>query len=152
MANTSVRSGGHSLDWGNRPLPYKIYPGAGTLALPRDLSLSAISTLSVLRQQSRSPQRPLDLETLTRLVCHGAYAEFGYCTVSPMWNHAPVARVVEAIKALGAEHCILMSDGGQRHNPMPAECLRVFAQCVRRLSRCSSALPLRPVLRLRFDL
>ena len=72
----------------------------------------------------------LDLETLTRLVCHGAYAEFGYCTVSPMWNHAPVARVVEAIKALGAEHCILMSDGGQRHNPMPAECLRVFAQCV----------------------
>ena len=23
-----------------------------------------------------------------------------------------------------------MSDGGQRHNPMPAECLRVFAQCV----------------------
>ena len=23
-----------------------------------------------------------------------------------------------------------MSDGGQRHNPMPAECLRVFAQSV----------------------
>src|SRR5438067_10462646 len=68
---TSVRSGGHSLDWSNRPLPYKIYPGAGTLALPRDLSLSAISTLSVLRQQSRSPQRPLDLETLTRLLFSG---------------------------------------------------------------------------------
>jgi hypothetical protein len=72
----------------------------------------------------------LDLETLKRLVSQGAYAEFGYCTVSPMWNHAPLTRVVEAIEALGAEHCILMSDGGQRHNPMPAECLRVFAQCV----------------------
>ena len=72
----------------------------------------------------------LDLETLHDLVAQGAYAEFGYCTVSPMWNHAALARQVEAIKSLGPERCILMSDAGQRHNPMPAECLRVFAQCV----------------------
>jgi Family of unknown function (DUF6282) len=72
----------------------------------------------------------LDLETLRDLVAQGAYAEFGYCTVSPMWNHAALARQVEAIKSLGPERCILMSDAGQRHNPMPAECLRVFAQCV----------------------
>jgi hypothetical protein len=72
----------------------------------------------------------LDFDTLKQLVAQGAFAEFGYCTVSPMWNHAPLTRVVEAIKALGPEHCILMSDGGQRHNPMPAECLRVFAQSV----------------------
>jgi hypothetical protein len=37
---------------------------------------------------------------------------------------------VEAITALGPERCILMSDAGQRHNPMPAECLRIFAQSV----------------------
>jgi hypothetical protein len=72
----------------------------------------------------------LDLDGLRALVDQGAYAEFGYCTVSPMWNHAALTRVVEAIKALGPERCILMSDGGQRHNPMPAECLRVFAQSV----------------------
>jgi hypothetical protein len=72
----------------------------------------------------------LDLDTLKQLVAQGAFAEFGYCTVSPMWNHAPLTRVVEAIKELGPERCILMSDGGQRHNPMPAECLRVFAQSV----------------------
>jgi hypothetical protein len=72
----------------------------------------------------------LNLEQLKGLVAQGAYAEFGYCTVSPMWNHAPLTRVVEAIKELGPEHCILMSDAGQRHNPMPAECLRVFAQSV----------------------
>jgi hypothetical protein len=47
-----------------------------------------------------------------------------------MWNHAPLTRVVEAINAVGPEHSILMSDAGQRHNPMPAECLRVFAQSV----------------------
>jgi hypothetical protein len=38
--------------------------------------------------------------------------------------------VVEAINALGPERCNLMSDAGQRHNPMPAEALRVFAQSV----------------------
>src|SRR6516165_9147729 len=69
---TSVRSGAHFLDWSNRPLPYKIYPGAGTLALPRDLSLPSTSTLSALRQRSDAPGRPLDLESLTRLLfCAG---------------------------------------------------------------------------------
>ncbi|HLH64418.1 MAG TPA: DUF6282 family protein [Solirubrobacteraceae bacterium] len=72
----------------------------------------------------------LELEDLRELVAQGAYAEFGYCTVSPMWNHAPLTRVVDAIRSLGPERCILMSDGGQRHNPMPAECLRTFAQSV----------------------
>ena len=65
---TSVRSGAHFLDWSNRPLPYKIYPGAGTLALPRDLSLPSMSTLGALRRRSDSPQKPLDLETVTRLL------------------------------------------------------------------------------------
>ena len=72
----------------------------------------------------------LELDTLQELTRMGAYAEFGYCTVSPMWNHAALTRVVEAIKAIGPEQAILMSDAGQRHNPMPAECLRVFAQSV----------------------
>src|SRR5215469_8585250 len=69
---TSVRSGGFLLDWSNRPLPYKIYPGAGTLTLPRELSLSGIPALSALRRKSDSPQRPLDLETTTRILfCAG---------------------------------------------------------------------------------
>jgi hypothetical protein len=72
----------------------------------------------------------LSLEELQRYVGLGAYAEFGYCTVSPMWNHAALTRVVEAIRTVGPERSVLMSDGGQRHNPMPAECLRVFAQSV----------------------
>jgi hypothetical protein len=72
----------------------------------------------------------LELSQLEELVGMGAFAEFGYCTISPMWNHANLLRVVEAIRTVGVERCVLMSDGGQRHNPMPAECLRVFAQCV----------------------
>jgi hypothetical protein len=72
----------------------------------------------------------LDLETLAELVRQGAIAEFEYCGISPMWHVAQVESVVEAIKRLGAANCILVSDGGQRHNPIAPEGLRVLAQTV----------------------
>ncbi|HJU29543.1 MAG TPA: SagB/ThcOx family dehydrogenase, partial [Candidatus Binataceae bacterium] len=68
---TSVRSGAHPLDWANRPLPYKIYPGAGSLALPRDLNLSAALALSVIGDRAGN-EAAIDLETITRLLfCAG---------------------------------------------------------------------------------
>ena len=70
----------------------------------------------------------LDLETLAGLLGRGAYAEFAYTTVSPMWRHTDIDRVRAAIARVGAERCLLVSDGGQRHNPSPPEGLRVFAQ------------------------
>jgi hypothetical protein len=70
----------------------------------------------------------LSLEELQALTALGAFAEFGYCTISPMWAYANPARVAEAVNAIGARHCLLVSDTGQRHNPMPAEALRIFAQ------------------------
>jgi SagB-type dehydrogenase family enzyme len=45
---TSVRSSPHLLDWDNKPLPYKIYPGAASVALPRDLNLSSTPALAAL--------------------------------------------------------------------------------------------------------
>src|SRR5271163_1130702 len=45
---TSVRSSPHFLDWDIKPLPYKIYPGAASIALPRDLSLSTTPALAAL--------------------------------------------------------------------------------------------------------
>ncbi|HKV55515.1 MAG TPA: SagB/ThcOx family dehydrogenase [Candidatus Binataceae bacterium] len=66
---TSVRSNPHILDWANRPMPYKIYPGAGTLALPRDFSLSPTSTLDTLRgRATSSTEEEFSLERLTRLL------------------------------------------------------------------------------------
>ena len=72
----------------------------------------------------------LTLDELRELSSMGAYAEFGYCTISPMWAYASPKRIAEAVQAIGASHCLLVSDTGQRHNPMPAEALRIFAQCV----------------------
>jgi hypothetical protein len=70
----------------------------------------------------------LDLDTLRHLTGLGAIAEFGYCTISPMWAYAKPKRVAEAVQALGSQQCVLVSDTGQRHNPLPAEALRIFAQ------------------------
>src|SRR5208282_1207060 len=69
----SVRSGGYSLDWDNKPLPYKIYPEAGALALPRDLSLSALPTLEAIAGgASGATTAALDLAALGRILfCAG---------------------------------------------------------------------------------
>ncbi|MEI7884541.1 MAG: DUF6282 family protein [Clostridia bacterium] len=71
-----------------------------------------------------------EVPEIKELVALGAKAEFGYCTVSPMWHYATVQQVAKAIIEIGASNCIIISDAGQRHNPMPHESLRVFAQCL----------------------
>jgi hypothetical protein len=56
--------------------------------------------------------------------------EFGYCTVSPAWQYAAVDKIVQSVERIGASRCLLVSDTGQRHNPLPSEALRIFAQTV----------------------
>lgn len=72
----------------------------------------------------------LDLDVLADLVAQGAVAEFEYCGISPMWHVAQVEAIVAAVERLGAANCILVSDAGQRHNPIAPEALRVLAQTV----------------------
>ncbi len=70
----------------------------------------------------------LDLASLRDLAALGAHFEFTYCTVSPIWRHATVDEMVAAIETVGVERAYLSSDGGQLHNPMPHEGLRLLAQ------------------------
>jgi hypothetical protein len=72
----------------------------------------------------------LDLDTVEELGRLGAMPDFGYCTVSPAWQYASPGRVAEAITRVGASRCLLVSDTGQRHNPLPSEALRIFAQTI----------------------
>lgn len=68
---TSVRSIPHALDWDNRPLAYKIYPAAGSIALPRELNLSAMpATVAIAgtNDETAVSATPLDLEVLTRIL------------------------------------------------------------------------------------
>ena len=70
----------------------------------------------------------LDLPTLEEVVRLGCMPEFGYFTVSPAAQFASPDRIVEAISRVGASRCLLVSDVGQRQNPLPSEALRLFAQ------------------------
>ena len=62
---TSVRAGAYALDWDNRPGPYKIYPEAGTMSLPRDIELPTMPTLEAIASPADGAT-DLDFATLTR--------------------------------------------------------------------------------------
>ena len=66
---TSVRSSPHFLDWDIKPLPYKIYPGAASIPLPRDLNLSSTPTLAALSSYVPADfSAPIDIAALTRIL------------------------------------------------------------------------------------
>lgn len=67
---TSVRTGEHPLDWNNRPAPYKIYPEAGSMALPRDIDLPASPALTAI-ESAAAGTNELDVATLTRILFCG---------------------------------------------------------------------------------
>jgi SagB-type dehydrogenase family enzyme len=68
-----VRQSGHTLDWENKPLPFKIYPGLPARRLPTDLPALATDTFAALAGEG-SVARPatLDLERLAALLYFSA--------------------------------------------------------------------------------
>jgi SagB-type dehydrogenase family enzyme len=66
---TSVRSSPHLLDWDIKPLPYKIYPGAASVPLPRDLNLSSTPALAALSSYVPADfSASIGTEALTRIL------------------------------------------------------------------------------------
>ena len=49
----SVRTNPHYLDWSNRPLPFKIYPGIGPIRLPKEVPQTGMAALSVIAENVR---------------------------------------------------------------------------------------------------
>ena len=68
----SVRSGGHYLDWANKPVPFKHHPTLPPLALPVEFAESNVPALDVLSGTRVEPARPLDLAGLARLLFFSA--------------------------------------------------------------------------------
>ena len=65
----SVRSGGHFLDWEIKPFPFKIYPDAPTVPLPREVAAPAMPALETLaRDVAGAGDGPLDLDRLAALL------------------------------------------------------------------------------------
>jgi len=61
----------------------------------------------------------------------GALLEFDYLSCSPKWHGAvPPAETARAIHAVGPEHCVLATDGGQPYNPRPPRMLSDFGDAL----------------------
>ncbi len=70
----------------------------------------------------------MDTDFLVDVAKEGAIAEFGFCTVSPMWAYASIEQTKKAMDTVGYANCVIMSDAGQTHNPIAPEALRLYAQ------------------------
>src|SRR3974377_1058454 len=70
----TVRNNPHFLDWANKPLPFKIYPGVETFPLPRELSQTGVAALSAIADRVPSSQADSvpDLQDLTRILYFSA--------------------------------------------------------------------------------
>ena len=67
------------------------------------------------------------VEQMSELARMGALLEFHYAfTTKAVRDPLSVADLAKTIRALGPEHCILATDGGQAVNPPPYEMLRLF--------------------------
>jgi hypothetical protein len=72
----------------------------------------------------------LSIRDLQELAGMGVTIEFGASITLPIPGHAPPRTVVEAIYAIGPEHCILSSDAGAAVYPIAPEALRSYVQCL----------------------
>jgi SagB-type dehydrogenase family enzyme len=68
----SVRRGARLLSWASKPDPFKDYPGAERVVLPRELQSAETPALDAVCRPGGEPARPLDLAGLARLLRWGA--------------------------------------------------------------------------------
>jgi predicted metal-dependent phosphotriesterase family hydrolase len=62
------------------------------------------------------------------LAAEGAVLEKDLIAMMPAWQSLNLEGMAKSIRDLGPEHCVLGTDFGQLHHPMPAEGLRMFVQ------------------------
>src|SRR5438093_213991 len=68
----SVRSGGHTLDWDNKPFPFKVYTDIPGLHLPREVYLLATPSLAAIAGYGPPPRPRLTLSALVSLLYYTA--------------------------------------------------------------------------------
>ncbi|MBI4303925.1 MAG: hypothetical protein HY665_06265 [Chloroflexi bacterium] len=68
----------------------------------------------------------LSIEEQKQMAEKGAFIEHCFLCLMPLGDRLDPMRMVEAIRAVGAERCILTTDLGQDFNPPPAEGMRMM--------------------------
>src|SRR5690349_15987435 len=68
----SVRADGHSLDWDNKPFPFKVYTDVPGLPLPREIDVLATPTLAAVAGEGAPAPAVLTLGSLTSVLYYSA--------------------------------------------------------------------------------
>src|SRR5204862_3848673 len=68
----SVRAGGHTLDWDNKPFPFKVYTDIPGLHLTREIDVLATPTLAAIAGEGAPAPSALALPALTSLLYYVA--------------------------------------------------------------------------------
>jgi hypothetical protein len=63
-----------------------------------------------------------------RLAAEGVYLEKDIITMMPAWQSVTLEQMAAGIRAVGPAHCVLATDFGQLHHPVPPEGMRMFVQ------------------------
>jgi hypothetical protein len=68
----------------------------------------------------------LNLEQVRALAQPHVRIEFVFCSITPNWRFTDAPTIAHCMKTIGPDRFIISSDGGQAHNPMPADGYRQF--------------------------
>ena len=93
-------------------------------ALVDEAAAQDFSKLILTHPYDRAPG--LTLAQVEALARPHVRVEFVFCSITPNWRFTDAATIAHCIKTLGARRFVISSDGGQAHNPMPAEGYRQF--------------------------
>ncbi len=97
-----------------------------TFALVEAALALGISKLVITHGLWVNGLEPFTLDELKRLGQMGAFIEHTYVGFLPTDFRNDPKPMVEAVRYIGAEHCIMSTDLGQYYNPPPAEGMRMF--------------------------
>ena len=99
---------------------------SGHLAPDETIALfTAASASGVERMLATHPALTASLDEMARMTAAGAFVELTMLTCMPSFSLMTLDAIVETVRNLGAQRCVVTTDFGQLVNPPPAEGMRM---------------------------
>jgi len=102
-------------------------------ALVDDAKQKGLAKIVITHPLETGVGATLSIEEQQQMAEKGAFIEHCFLSTMPLADRLDPMKIVEAVRAVGAERCILTTDLGQEWNPPPAEGMRMM---VATLLRC----------------
>jgi len=97
-------------------------------ALVAEAEAQAFTKLILTHPYDAAPG--LSLSQVQALARPHVRIEFVFCSITPKWAFTDAATIAHCIRTIGPARFVISSDGGQAHNPMPAEGYRRFVHAL----------------------